>query len=124
MIGQCRRNFLVRALVALIVATVSNGCVTTPEPAPSISSARPVGAEFRRALRDCRVKQPGRMNKRMHRSPTSPAVASCLERRGWLPDGSPISPSEGGGSPGGADGSKQSCETLGLLLGVEQPARA
>lgn len=104
MIDQCRRTFLVRALVALLFATVSNGCVTAPEPAPSISSARPVGAEFRRALRDCRVKQPGRMNKRMHRSPTSSAVAGCLEGRGWLPDGSSISHVEGRDSQGRNDG--------------------
>lgn len=47
-------------------------------------------AVFQQALRECRRKQPGRLNRRLKPSPWHHGVARCLERAGWRPDGSRI----------------------------------
>lgn len=42
---------------------------------------------FDNALHDCRMKQPGRVNRRLNLPPTSPGVAACLRQNGWETDG-------------------------------------
>lgn len=42
---------------------------------------------FDEALRDCRMKQPGRINRRLSLRVDSPNVAACLRRNGWEVNG-------------------------------------
>ena len=44
-------------------------------------------ATFDEALRDCRMKQPGRINRRLSLRIDSPNVAACLRRNGWEVNG-------------------------------------
>lgn len=49
-----------------------------------------MSGNFSQALSVCRLQQPGRVNRRVHLPPTHPRVAACLERNGWLPNGTPV----------------------------------
>lgn len=49
---------------------------------------------YQAALRECRMDEPGRTNRRLQRPPTSPGVAACLRRHGWQSDGKPIDAAE------------------------------
>lgn len=42
---------------------------------------------FTDALHACRMKQPGRLNKRLNLAPDNTYVAACLKRAGWQTDG-------------------------------------
>lgn len=45
---------------------------------------------FKQALHECRMHQPGRLNKRRNLSPTSSGVSRCLKRHGWNSSGERI----------------------------------
>jgi hypothetical protein len=71
------------------------GCVTW-SPAEAVGHTKteePAKMEetFARALKRCRLKEPGRMNRRLKTPATEPHVRRCLEARGWLPNGTAVS---------------------------------
>ena len=43
---------------------------------------------YETALHECRMLQPGRLNKRLNLPANSLRVSACLRERGWAPDGS------------------------------------
>jgi hypothetical protein len=49
-----------------------------------------VEKSFSATLHQCRMQQPGRLNRRLALAATRPSIAQCLRRRGWTPDGSPV----------------------------------
>lgn len=42
---------------------------------------------FTQALHECRMHQPGRLNRRLNLPPTSSGVSRCLKRHGWSSSG-------------------------------------
>lgn len=72
---------LVSALLAMLATLAVSGCV---------ASKTKSGQGFQESLRACRMAQPGRVNRRINLPAGSPAIARCLERKGWRPDGSKI----------------------------------
>ena len=59
-----------------------SACGSTPSKRPCDCQAA-----FAEALRDCRLDQPGRVNRRLSLSPDSPGVEMCLAHFGWAPSG-------------------------------------
>lgn len=49
---------------------------------------------FEQALHECRMRQPGRLNKRRNLPPTSGGVSRCLKRHGWSSSGERIESEE------------------------------
>lgn len=69
-------------VVLAAVGLIAGGC------AASSSMREPRNGEsFSQALHVCRMKQPGRTNRRLQLPPSQPRVAACLRRRGWSPEG-------------------------------------
>jgi hypothetical protein len=66
------------ALLPMLVA-----CQASPSQAEKSLHA----ATFDEALRDCRMKQPGRINRRLSLRVDSPNIAACLRRNGWEVNG-------------------------------------
>lgn len=74
----------IRVLIGLAATAALGGCILF-----EAENERAVET-FPQALGICRMRQPGRVNRRVHLPPTHPGVAGCLRRRGWNPDGSRI----------------------------------
>lgn len=77
-----------------LVVLYLSGCVTW-SPAESAGQATTeeqakVKETFAQALRRCRLREPGRMNRRLKTPATEPHVRRCLEARGWMPDGTAV----------------------------------
>jgi hypothetical protein len=75
------RGGLGAAALAVLLATL-NAC----QP-PSVTDQTPRVVSFDEALRDCRMKQPGRVNRRLSMRADGPSVAACLRRNGWDANG-------------------------------------
>lgn len=82
--GLGRIRIAIRWVVGLVATAALGGCILF-----DAQSAR-TAETFPEAVGICRMRQPGRMNRRVHLPPTHPGVAGCLRRRGWNPDGSRI----------------------------------
>jgi hypothetical protein len=54
---------------------------------PPVSHTTLHAATFDEALRDCRMKQPGRINRRLSLRIDGPNVAACLRRNGFEVNG-------------------------------------
>jgi hypothetical protein len=54
---------------------------------PSAADKSLHAATFDEALRDCRMKQPGRINRRLSLRVDGPNVVACLRRNGWEVNG-------------------------------------
>ena len=75
------RAQLVSALLAMLTTLAVSGCVASGTKSEN---------SFQESLRACRMAQPGRVNRRVNLPASSPAIARCLERKGWEPDGSKL----------------------------------
>ncbi len=73
-------------VTAAILMLLLGACVFQPSARPQDS----MSGTFSQALSQCRLQQPGRLNRRVHLPPTNARVAACLKRKGWLPDGTPV----------------------------------
>lgn len=82
-----RRSFLTLS-GSLIGVVYLGGCVTW-SPSESMDQAK-VEETFADALRHCRLKEPGRRNRRLKTPATELHVRQCLESRGWLPNGTAV----------------------------------
>lgn len=60
------------------------GCV------PVVPQSAATQDGFFATLHDCRLRQPGRMNRRLALAATRPPIEQCLKRHGWKPDGTPL----------------------------------
>jgi len=72
-----RRTLQFAAAVALTAMVVASQA-SSPQAKQSLHAET-----FDEALRDCRMKQPGRINRRLSLRVDSPNVAACLRRNGW-----------------------------------------
>jgi hypothetical protein len=74
-----------RCLFSLLILTAVAGCGLALR-----SHADRAYANFDRALHECRMQQPGRLNRKLNLPPTSLGVSRCLKQYGWTSSGEPI----------------------------------
>lgn len=60
------------------------GCIPVAMQGPAMEKS------FSATLHECRMRQPGRLNRRLALAATRPSIAQCLRRHGWEPDGSSV----------------------------------
>ncbi len=84
-------NTLARGAFVAAVVVVSACTLVACESLPGSRAEPPAAtAAFDEALHGCRMKQPGRINRRLSLPPNSPSVTACLHRLGWESTGSPL----------------------------------
>ena len=67
-----------------LIGMVLCGCVSVVTQVPATQHG------FLDTLHDCRMQQPGRLNRRLALAATRPSIEQCLRRHGWKPDGSTV----------------------------------
>lgn len=76
-----------RCVVVATIAVALNACVVVPASHKANSDK-----SFDEALHYCRVRQPGKLNRKIRLPATHSGVARCLKFQGWSTDGTRLTP--------------------------------
>ncbi len=68
----------------VVIGMTLCGCVSVVTHVPATQDG------YVATLHDCRLRQPGRINRRLALAATRPPIEQCLKRYGWKPDGTPL----------------------------------
>lgn len=79
-------NIFLRGSLGIAASAVLLATFSACQP-PFITDQTLRVVTFDEALRDCRMKQPGRVNRRLSMRAEAPSVAACLRRNGWDANG-------------------------------------